>query len=88
LLTISKSAETLQVSLILKYKIITLFLILFELVKYELEQYYNFHHDYGTDRSDSRFLTFLMYLNTPEEGNKVQKNSLTRTIVVFLLGAK
>jgi len=39
-----------------------------QLVKYMKDQYYNYHHDYGTDRPNSRYITFLMYLNTPEEG--------------------
>ena len=40
-----------------------------QLVKYQKDQYYNYHHDYGTDRPNSRYITFLMYLNTPEMGN-------------------
>jgi len=41
-----------------------------QLVKYKKDQYYNYHHDYGTDRPNSRYITFLMYLNTPEEGGE------------------
>jgi len=41
-----------------------------QLVKYQKDQYYNYHHDYGTDRPNSRYITFLMYLNTPEKGGE------------------
>jgi len=41
-----------------------------QLVKYQKDQYYNYHHDYGTDRPNSRYITFLMYLNTPEMGGE------------------
>ena len=35
---------------------------------YQTGQLYKAHHDYGTDKPNNRFITFLMYLNSPEPG--------------------
>ena len=39
-----------------------------QLVHYETGQLYKSHVDYGTDRPNNRFITFLLYLNTPSKG--------------------
>ncbi|ETO33104.1 hypothetical protein RFI_04002, partial [Reticulomyxa filosa] len=39
-----------------------------QLVHYRSGELYKAHYDYGTDRPNQRFLTFLMYLNTPDAG--------------------
>jgi len=41
-----------------------------QLVKYENNQYYNYHVDYETYRANSRYITFLMYLNDVEAGGQ------------------
>ncbi len=49
-----------------------------QLVHYGEGQFYRAHHDYGTSRPywpNKRFLTFLMYLNSPEKG---RETSFTR----------
>jgi len=39
-----------------------------QLVYYNSGDLYKPHHDYGTDSPNNRFITFLMYLNTPAYG--------------------
>ncbi len=43
-----------------------------QMVHYGLAQYYNSHHDYETDAPNSRYVTFLMYLNQPEKGGETE----------------
>ena len=60
-----------------------------QLVHYGVGEEYRPHHDYGVDRPNNRYITFLMYLNDPEEGGETsfpdadqtcrEKNNITGT---------
>jgi len=57
----------------------------YQLLKYEVGQYYGYHHDYHEDLLKSpcgvRILTFFLYLDDVEEGGGTHFNDLNLTIV-------